>query len=116
MTDNEKLIETVNDSNRWMIFGGVSPILFTLLFGILFYSNILKADQIIYVAIAFAVVVCFVWWFWVLKVIVALSQLNLKANKDLTEMRDDVKIIAHEVRESARDLFVLLDAVQKKQK
>jgi len=112
----KKIQETISESNKWMIFGALSPVFFLLLFGILFYFNIVDITYIVYVAVAFAIVICFVWWFWALKVIVEMSELNLQANKDLTEMREDVKIIAHEVRESTRDLFVLLDAVEKNRK
>jgi cobalamin biosynthesis protein CobD/CbiB len=112
----KKINATIDESNKWMIFGALSPVLFSLSFVILFYFNIIDISYIVYVAVAFAIVICFVWWFWALKVIVEMSELNLQANKDLTEMRKDVKIIAHEVRESTRDLFVFLDAIEKKEK
>ena len=94
----------------WMRFGVATPILFLLL-SLYLISTGTPIYVLYWTAGIMSAAICFVWWMWALLVIIQLIKMNSLAGNALTEMREDVKLIAHEVRESKRDLFILLDAL-----
>ena len=106
--DIDSLLTT--QCKTWMRFGVATPILFLLLSLYLIYNG--TPLYVLYWTVGIiSAAVCFVWWMWALLVIIRLVEMNSLAGNALTEMREDVKLIAHEVRESKRDLFILLDAL-----
>jgi len=103
--DIEKIIE---QSNRWIKFGLTFPVIFIAIAMILNMYEVVNLLHVAYVAAGISGLVCFVWWFWALRVIVKMGELNKHAREDLTEVAKDVKMMTREVREANQNLYVIL--------
>jgi hypothetical protein len=103
--DIEKIIE---QSNRWIKFGLTFPVIFIVIAMILNMYQVVNLLHVAYVAAGISGVVCFAWWFWALRVIVKMGELNKHARDDLTEVAKDVKMMTREVREANHNLYVIL--------
>lgn len=103
--DIEKIIE---QSNRWIKFGLTFPVIFIVIAMILNMYQVVNLLHVAYVAAGISGVVCFAWWFWALRVIVKMGELNKHAREDLTEVAKDVKMMTREVREANHNLYVIL--------
>lgn len=103
--DIENIIE---QSNRWIKFGITFPVVFIAIAMILNMYEVVNLLHVAYVAAGISGLVCFVWWFWALRVIVKMGELNKHAREDLTEVAKDVKMMTREVREANQNLYVIL--------
>jgi peroxiredoxin family protein len=98
----------INQSNKWIKFGIIAPIVF---FSIAFIAHLYEVITLVHVAWTAGVVtavVCFTWWFWALRVIVKMGEINQIASDDLTEVAKDVRMMSTEVREANRSLYEIL--------
>ena len=103
--DIENIIE---QSNRWIKFGITFPVVFIAIAMILNMYEVVNLLHVAYVAAGISGLVCFVWWFWALRVIIKMGELNKHAREDLTEVAKDVKMMTREVREANQNLYVIL--------
>lgn len=101
----EKIIE---QSNRWIKFGLAFPVVFIAIAMILNMYEVVNLLHVAYIAAGISGLVCFVWWFWALRVIVKMGELNKVARNDLTEVAKDVRMMTREVREANQNLYVIL--------
>lgn len=98
----------IEQSATWIKFGVAAPLFFL--------ASSLLANRFFTVPLEFflwtsgvlTIVVCFVWWFWALKVIIAMGNMNKHAALDLTEMKNDVKMMASEVKAANHDLYLVM--------
>jgi uncharacterized membrane protein len=98
--NTDKLEKIIRQSSRWIIFGCISPIAYIVIAHLMFVSDWVSFDNIVWCASGILVIVCFIWWFWTLKVIMMIGVITGQAKKDLTTAIDDVKMIKQEVEES----------------
>ena len=97
--NTDKLENIIYQSSRWIVFGCITPIAYIIIAHLLFISDKITFDNILWCAIGIIVTVCFAWWFWALRVIMMIGLITGKAKKDLTTAIDDVKMIKQEVKE-----------------
>lgn len=98
--DTDKLEKVIHQSSRWIIFGCISPIAYIVIAHLMLVADWVSFESIVWCASGILVSVCFVWWFWTLKVIMMIGLISGKAKKDLTTAIDDVRMIKQEVEES----------------
>lgn len=105
---SEEIDHIIAQSNKWIKFGITAPAVFFSVAFILNSYDIVDIMKLAYCAIGITVIICFVWWFWALRVIVKMGELNKQARKDLTDVAKDVKMMTSEVREANQNLYVIL--------
>ena len=99
--------EIAKAASIWIKYGVISPITFCILAILAHHYEIITSNTILVIGAVIALITCFVWWFWALKVIVDLSSLNSITKNALTDIKEYVIIMSQEVKEQ-RSLYDIL--------
>jgi uncharacterized membrane protein len=102
MTNNlyKKLENIALQAQGWKMYGVITPVFFI----IIFFSFHLIENNAYWIMVggwALFFITCLIWWFWTIRIFVALSDSHLEmlrimsdVSKDMYEVKQDVKIMS----------------------
>ena len=102
---NEQAI--IKSARTWIRYGVISPLIFIAFAWISYHFKIIHVDTLVLIGGSVAVLTCFVWWFWALRVIIDLSDMTDSARNALTDIKNLVIMTNNEVKEQ-RSLYDVL--------
>ena len=109
-----KVEKVIVQSTKWIKFGIISPLVyFAVAIGLNYLGWIDISDTVV-VGLLITGVVCFIWWFWALRVIIELASMNQKATKDLTNTISSIRIVRKEVNETTTEMRKMIEELKKK--
>lgn len=98
MNNLYKIIQARKQTQAWLWFGRISPLLF--LAGAIGFYEIVHTDIpiIFYISWAGFITVSLIWWGWVLKIILDFINFFEDVNMTVTEIKQDVGTVVDEVK------------------
>jgi hypothetical protein len=93
-----KILQARKQTNLWLWFGRISPLLF--LIGAVGFYEIVHTDIpfIFYASWVGFITVSLIWWGWVLKIILDFIQFFEDVNSVVIELKEDVSVVCEEVK------------------
>ncbi len=98
MNNLVKIIQAKRQTQAWLWFGRISPLLF--LIGAVGFYEIFHTEipLIFYVSWAGFITVSLIWWGWVLKIILDFIQFFENVNDTVGEIKNEVSTVHTEVK------------------
>jgi hypothetical protein len=97
----------IKSARIWIRYGVVSPLLFIAFSWCAYHFDIIHVNLLLLAGASVAIITCFVWWFWALRVIIDLSAITGNAQNALTDIKNLVIMTNNEVKEQ-RNLYDVL--------
>jgi len=98
MSVHQKLKKILSQTDAWMWYGRISPLLFVLAAVGLYGIEHTVVPFILYGSWILLVLSSFIWWFWVIKVITEMT-LMFKTVLDLVEtIKEEIKDVHEEIK------------------
>ena len=111
---NEEAI--IKSARIWIKYGVISPLIFIAFAWLSYHFKIIHVDALMFIGASVAVLTCFVWWFWALRVIIDLSDMSNSARNALTDIKNIVTMVNEDVKEQRNLYDVLKKEIEEKNK
>lgn len=110
----DKIDRVIRQSNLWILFGVVSPILFFILAIFLITHNYITFITASWATVAVTTLICFSWWFWSLRMMICIAEIHNDAIKDLTNMKETIIILKDEMNVANEEMIKIASSHKKK--
>jgi hypothetical protein len=92
-----KLSNIKQQAKTWNRLAFIIPIVFVTGSAVLYYLNLIGEHNVFLIVLTGWSIIAISWWFWTMITITFLARMMIKSNKDLLDIKDEVKRVRDKI-------------------